>query len=217
MNMANNKSDKYVRLTEGNAVWHSEKSNLRLSALVDGQSYAKLSELPEASLAAVQKGVDAGLLEYTKSPKDKAKNSTTSRSPLVESSRASFKWTDEEKRGTGKVLKTPSFSSRTMGIDSDSKVDKQAFNVLSQSPKPCTKELSTILSKLDDKADKVEFLKACYTIEKSGANPSMHPRTEVMDFLKDALFNLGVSSGISRISVDEEPLVGNVEPVRFKL
>jgi hypothetical protein len=213
-----NKSDKYVRLTEGNALWRSETSDFQLSALVEGAGHAKVSDIPEASLDAVQKGVTAGVLEYTKSlDKSEANQSSGPKGPLVNSDRTSFKWTDDGKQDSGKVLKTPSFSSRTIGIDSEDAVDKQAFNVLSQSPKACAAELTNILAKLDKKDEKVKFLKSCYSIEKSGTNPSMHPRTQVMEYLDDALFNLGISSGLSRITTEEEPRVTNIEPLRFKL
>ena len=92
---------------------------------------------------------------------------------------------------------------------------EQAFTLLAQKATTAIDTMSVAVSAIDDTAEKVKFLKACYEVEESGSNPSVHPRTQVMTFLSDALFDLGEKGGLSNVVEESDPLVGNVKPVRF--
>lgn len=112
--------------------------------------------------------------------------------------------------------KSPSFSNRNLSYSEDSKVHQQAFTLLSDTSGKSVQGLSTVLSSLDKKDDKIKFIKACYDVEQGGTNPVMHPRPKVMDFLRDAMLDLGIRSGITSVR-EEKPIVDNKKPVRFAL
>ena len=113
--------------------------------------------------------------------------------------------------------KSPSYSSRNLGFSEKSKVHKQAFELLSDSSSKAVTGLTSVLSALDNKDDKITFIKACYDVERSGSNPVMHPRPKVMDYLKNSMLDLGIRSGITSVT-EEEPIVDNKKPpIRFAL
>ena len=122
---------------------------------------------------------------------------------------------------TGRLINTdpsknPSFTSRNLDFSEKSKVHKQAFKLLAESSKNSVDALGTVMTSLDLRGDKTDFIKACYDIERSGSNPVMHPRPRVMEYLRNAMLDLGIKSGISSVSA-EAPILGNKKPLRFAL
>ena len=176
-----------------------------------------VSKIPKEYLADFDEGVRLGSLDYvTKHDEDYRVNANaTPTGPIVQESSGRFIWTDDGKGKPGKVLKTPSYSSHSIGFDSDSAVYKKAFTILAGTPSKAVKDIQTMFSGLSKKMDKLDFAEACYKIEKEGKNPSMHPRDVVMDYLSGILNNLGKATGISSIKVEEEPIVKNKKPLRF--
>lgn len=139
---------------------------------------------------------------------DKIKVNDSNLNPIFKSTSGRFESTD--------LNKNPSYTSRNLKFSKDSKVHQQAFSLLSNNSTKSLENVTTVMSSLDAKKDKIEFIKACYEVESSGSNPVMHPRPKVMDYLRDSLLDLGVKTGISSVKA-EEPIVDNVEPVRFAL
>jgi hypothetical protein len=111
--------------------------------------------------------------------------------------------------------KNPSFTNRNLSFSKEGKIYEQAFTLLSATSASAVEQLSISISAIDKKDEKVKFLKACYEVEESGSNPTMHPRPQVMEFLTDSLFELGESGGISRVIKSNEKIVSDVKPVRF--
>ena len=159
------------------------------------------------------------LLEFTKSLKTPSKAKFTEGKPLITTERTSLKWKDAHREVSGKALKTPSFTAYNMDISEDDPVFKSAFKILSlPNSKEVTNEISKVLSTLDEKVDRKTFLSACYKIESDGKNPTLHPRGHVNEFISDALFDLGIGSGIGPITTDEGTnIVKDVKPVKFNL
>lgn len=122
---------------------------------------------------------------------------------------------------TGRLINTdqnknPSFTSRNLDFSEESKVHKQAFKLLAESSKNSVTALGNVMTSLDQREDKTDFIKACYDVERSGSNPVMHPRPRVMEYLKNAMLDLGIKSGISSVKA-EEPILENKKPLRFAL
>ena len=217
-----NSKAKYIRLAPGNAFWKADSKTVdfTLTTLRKDGYYAETSSIPEEIYANINKSVEGGLLEFTKSLKTPSKHKFNEGKPLVQTDRTSLKWKDENRELSGKALKTPSFTAYNMEISEDDPVYKSAFKILSlPNSNAVTSEVSKVLSTLDDKEDKKKFLGACYKIESDGKNPTLHPRGNVNEFLSDALFDLGVGSGISPITTDEndDTIVEDVKPVKFNL
>tara|TARA_Y100000034_G_scaffold129098_1_gene184943 strand:+ start:31123 stop:31794 length:672 start_codon:yes stop_codon:yes gene_type:complete len=211
---------KYVRLASDNVMWRDEKSTVMLTSLQEGKSYIEVSTIPEGSLASIDTAVKEGLLVYMKDPKKMAESKTKAetRTPLVKSEKGSFKWKKDTKAtgSTGKVVHTPSYSNRTMAYDSEDPIHQHAFKILSEAPQRVVPELTEVLTKIDEKEGKISLLKACMTIESNGHNPSMHPRTAVMEYLSDVLVDLGVQTGLNVIMSEEStPLVKDVKTLKF--
>jgi len=125
------------------------------------------------------------------------------------------------KGSTGRLVNTdtnknPSFTSRNLDFSEKSKVHKQAFKLLAESSKNSVTALGSVMTSLDQKEDKISFIKACYDVERSGSNPVMHPRPRVMEYLRNAMLDLGIKSGISSVSA-EAPILENKKPLRFAL
>ena len=217
-----NSKAKYIRLTPGNAFWKadSKTQDLTLTRLRKDGHYAETSSIPEELFDNVNKGVSNGLLEFTKSLKTGSKGNPQEGKPIVQNpKRTSLKWKDENRQASGKALKTPSFTAYNMDISEDDPIYKGAFKILSlPNSKEVISEISKVLSTLDEKDERKNFLGACYKIESSGKNPTLHPRGAVNEFVADALFDLGVGTGIGPITSDEDDtIVDNVEPVKFNL
>jgi hypothetical protein len=219
--MAKNRK-KYIRLAHGEAMWKHQTANLSLQAFTtqnieNGDNYLEVSKISENLLSSIDDAVKKGSLDYV-SKHDEEYVVRPTNSPIVPpvtTTRGRFKWTDTGEGTKGKVLKTPSFSYRSIGFDNDSEIYKKAFTILSGTPSNAVKDIEAVLVKLDNKMDKLEFVEACYSIEKEGKNPSMHPRDVVMMCVSDILNDLGKSTGISSVSVDTEPPVKDVKPLRF--
>ena len=111
--------------------------------------------------------------------------------------------------------KNPSFTNRNLGFSKKGKKYEQAFTLLAQKSTTAIDTIAVAITAIDDKVEKVKFLQACYEVEESGSNPSVHPRTQVMSYLSDALFELGETGGLSNVVEEIDPLVGNVKPLRF--
>ena len=111
--------------------------------------------------------------------------------------------------------KNASFTNRNLAFSKKGIKYEQAFTLLAQKASTAIDTMSVAVSAIDDKAEKVKFLKACYEVEESGSNPSVHPRTQVMTYLSDALFDLGEKGGLSPVIKEPEPIVGNIKPLRF--
>jgi len=111
--------------------------------------------------------------------------------------------------------KNPSYTNRNLSFSKEGKIYEQAFTLLSATSAVSVEQLSISLSAIDKKDGKVKFLKACYEVEESGSNPTMHPRPQVMEFLTDSLFELGESGGIGRVTKSNEKIVSDIKPVRF--
>jgi len=217
-----NSKAKYIRLAPGNAFWKadSKTTDFTLTTLRKDGYYAETSSIPEELINNINQSVDAGLLEFTKSLKTESKMKAEEGKPLVQSDRTSLKWKDANREASGKALKTPSFTAYNMDISEEDPVYKSAFKILSlPNSNEVTNEVSKVLSTLNEKEDKRKFLGACYTIESNGKNPTLHPRGNVNEFLSDALFDVGVGSGISPITTDEgdDSIVEDVKPVKFNL
>ena len=217
-----NSKAKYIRLAPGNAFWKADHDTVdfSLSAISEGKDFAETSSIPEEIFDKVNKGVKAGTLEFCKSLKDASKVDPNEGKPLVQTERTSLKWKDANREASGKALKTPSFTAYNMAIAEDDPVYKSAFKILSlPNSNEVTSEISKVLSTLDNKEDKKKFLGACYRIESNGKNPTLHPRGNVNEFVSDALFDLGVGSGISPITTDEgdDSIVEDVKPLKFNL
>jgi len=217
-----NSKAKYIRLAPGNAFWKadSKTTDFTLTTLRKDGYYAETSSIPEEIVDNVNQSVDAGLLEFTKSLKTESKVKDEEGKPLVKTDRTSLKWKDANREASGKALKTPSFTAYNMDISEEDPVYKSAFKLLSlPNSNEVTGEISKVLSTLDEKEDRKKFLGACYKIESSGKNPTLHPRGNVSEFLSDALFDLGIGSGISPITTSDEDdsLVDDVKPVKFNL
>ena len=217
-----NSKAKYIRLAPGNAFWKadSKTTDFTLTTLRKDGYYAETSSIPEEIIDNINTSVDAGLLEFTKSLKTESKVEDKEGKPLVHTDRTSLKWKDANREASGKALKTPSFTAYNMDISEDDPVYKSAFKILSlPNSNEVTNEISKVLSTLNEKEDKRKFLGACYTIESNGKNPTLHPRGNVNEFLSDALFDVGVGSGISPITTDEgdDNIVEDVKPVKFNL
>lgn len=211
---------KYVKLADGNAMWRDDKSKIMLTTLQKGKSYMEVAKISEDYLPSVDEAVERGLLTYIANPKKVASSKTQSKgkTPLVKTERGSFKWKKDTKAtgSTGKTLNTPSYSSRTMSYNKEDPIHQHAFKILSEAPQRVVPELTEVLTKIDEKEGKITLLKACMTIESNGHNPSMHPRTAVMEYLSDALVDLGVQTGLNVImSQDEEPRVKDIKPLKF--
>jgi hypothetical protein len=219
--MAEPKRKKYVRLTGGNAMWRNEKETVVITTLQPDRTVIEVSSIPEAALPEVDKAVADGDLEYIAKPDAKSTGtSNTRRTPLVKNERGSFEWkTDVKGKGsTGKVLNAASYSSRTMGYDNKDPVHQQAFKLLSEAPQNCVPEIQTVMSKLEDKKDRATLMKALLTVETGGHNPSMHPRTAVMEYVTDTLADMGISSPMNVIvSEDRSPVVQDIKPLRVNL
>jgi hypothetical protein len=104
-----------------------------------------------------------------------------------------------------------------MGFSNEDAVYKKAFSILAGTAYIAVKNIESILVSLENKLDRMEFVEACYNIEKEGKNPSMHPRDQVMEYVSNKLNQLGQSTGISSIKVDDENIVSGVKPLQFKL
>jgi len=219
--MAKNRK-KYIRLAQGEAMWKHQTANLSLQAfttqnIANGDNYMEVSKISEDLLSSIDTAVKSGSLDYVSKHDEEYVLRPTNAPivPPVATTRGRFKWTDTGEGVKGKVLKTPSFSYRSIGFDNDSEIYKKAFTILSGTPSNVVKDIEAVLVKLDNKIDKLEFIDACYNIEKEGKNPSMHPRDVVMVCVSDILNDLGKSTGISSVSVDREPPVKDVKPLRF--
>ncbi len=143
----------------------------------------------------------------TEVDRDAFKTRSVSQSPIIKSNDGRFVSTNTDKN--------PSFTNRNLGFSKKGKQYEQAFTLLAQKSTTAIDTISVAVTAIDDTAEKVKFLKACYEVEESGSNPSVHPRTQVMAFLSDALFDLGEKGGLSNVVEESDPLVGNVKPVRF--
>jgi len=216
-----NSKAKYIRLAPGNAFWKSDSktTDFTLTTLRKDGYYAETSSIPEEIIGDINSSVEAGLLEFTKSLKTVSTAKSGESKPLLTTDRTSLKWKDANREASGKALKTPSFTSYNMDISDEDPVYKSAFKLLSlPNSKEVTGEISKVLSTLDEKEDRKKFLGACYKIESNGKNPTLHPRGDVNEFLSDALFDLGIGSGISPITTsDDDNIVDNVKPVKFNL
>ena len=217
-----NSKAKYIRLSPGNAFWKADSKTVdfTLTTLRENGSYAETSSIPEEIFGVINESVAAGLLEFTKSLKTPSKAEPNEGKPLITTDRTSLKWKDANREASGKALKTPSFTAYNMDISEDDPVYKSAFKILSlPNSTEVTNEISKVLSTLDAKEDKKKFLGACYRIESNGKNPTLHPRGNVNEFVTDALFDLGIGSGISPITTDEgdDSIVEDVKPLKFNL
>ena len=209
---------KYVRLASDNVMWRDEKSTVMLTTLQQGKSYIEVSKVPEGALASIDTAVKDGLLVYIADPKKPQKTKAETREQIVKSERGAFKWKKDVKAtgSTGKVLHSPSYTNRTMSYNKEDPIHQHAFKILSEAPQRVVPELTEVLTKIDEKEGKITLLKACMTIESNGHNPSMHPRTAVMEYLSDVLVDLGVQTGLNVImSQDETPRVKDVKPLKF--
>ena len=219
--MAEPKRKKYVRLTGGNAMWRNEKETVVISTLQPDRNVIEVSSIPEDALFEVDKAVADGTLEYIAKPDaQRTGNSNTPNAPLVKNERGSFEWkTDVKGKGsTGKVLNSASYSSRTMGYDNEDPVHQQAFKLLSESPQNCVPEMQTVMTKIEDKEDRVTLFNALLAVETGGHNPSMHPRTAVMEYITDSLADMGISTPMNVISSeDDSPIVSDLKPLRVNL
>jgi len=219
--MAEPKRKKYVRLTGGNAMWRNERETVVISTLQPDRTVIEVSSIPEAALPEVDKAVADGTLEYIAKPDAKGTGDPkTQRTPLVKNERGSFEWkTDVKGKGsTGKVLNAPSYSNRTMGYDNEDPVHQQAFKLLSEAPQNCVPEMQTVMTTLEDKKDRTTLLNALLAVETGGHNPSMHPRTAVMEYITDSLADMGISTPMNVISSEEDsPIVKGVKPLRVNL
>jgi len=220
--MAKNRK-KYIRLAQGEAMWRHPASKVSLTAFTtdsikNGDNWVEVSEIAEEFLPEIDAAVNSGTLDYISKPDEKYKEKSvnTPSTPPVTSNRGQFRWTDKGTGVKGKVLKTPSFSYHSIGFSNDSAIYKKAFTILAGTPSNAVKEMQSVLITLDNKLDKLEFIEACHSIEKEGKNPSMHPRDVVMDFVSNIMNDLGKSTGISSVKVeDENPPVKDVKPLRF--
>ena len=217
-----NSKAKYIRLAPGNAFWKadSKTQDLTLTSLRKDGYYIETSAIPEELFDNINKSVDKGLLEFTKSLKTDSKSKPEEGKPLVNTNTTSLKWKDANREASGKALKTPSFTAYNMDIAEDDPVYKSAFKILSlPNSKEAIGEMTKVLVTLDDKEDKKRFLGACYKIESNGKNPTMHPRGAVTEYVSDALFDLGIGSGISPITTNDEDdsIVEDVKPLKFNL
>jgi len=199
---------KFVRLAKDNAFWRDPKSGFGLYAIKDAEkSFANISTIPKEALGTVDKAVKAGLLEYTKDPEKKQSNlSQRTSTPLVtDMHRSTLQWTDEDV--TDRMKKSPSFSGANLDVTSDDPVEKKAFKVLAAAPKAVITKIDSIVSALDTK-ESTQFIETCLKVEKNGNNPAMQSRTQIIDYLRGILVDLGVSTGISNV-ITEEPLVSD--------
>ena len=212
---------KYIRLAPGNAFWRTDSSDFMLTALAKKDStnfYSKTSAIPKDIIPQVNAAVKAGILEFTKTP-EYSKNITKESNPIVKQmNKSSLKWSDKGREKSGKALKTPSFSAYNLTVDTNDPVYKSAFKMISlPASNAVIGELTKVLTQITDKKERKALLLACASIETSGKNPAASPRPQVVEYLSDALFDLGERSGISRISVstdDDEALVEEVVPVK---
>jgi hypothetical protein len=139
--------------------------------------------------------------------RDAFKTRSGSQSPIVRSNDGRFVNTNTDKN--------PSFTNRNLGFSKKGKKYEQAFTLLAQKSTTAIDTIAIAITAIDDTVEKVKFLKACYEVEESGSNPSVHPRTQVMSYLSDALFELGETGGLSNVVEEIDPIVGNVKPLRF--
>ena len=204
---------KFIRLTRDNIIWIDPTSGFGLNRLAD-KAYINVSRVPKKAQTAIDKAVDKGLLEYCKDPDTFDESKSTKRTPLVTNDSTNFKWTDEKKDGEYK--KSPSFTNRNLLVDTDDPVVKQAFKHLAQAPNAVIKQISTTLAGLESK-DKIAFTKKCITVEKSGTNPAMRSRSQVIDYLKGVLVGLGASTGVSNVVEEMEPLVQDAKAIKINL
>ena len=210
------KKYKFVKLAAGNVIWKDPATGFGLNAL-SKESFANLENVPEKAIATIDNAVNRGLLEYTSSPEEAAKTvEVKPQTPLVDKPAERMKWTQKDSQEP--LRKSPSFTNRTLDIDSDDPVVQQAFKLLAASPAQAIDKITEALAALNDN-EKGTFAKACIRIEKSGANPAMKSRTQVMDYLKMLCVDLGISSGLGNVVSEQDPMVTDVNdvPVKFDL
>ena len=214
---------KYIRLAPGNAFWRTDNSEFTLSAIGDKTStaYSETSAIPKEIIPKVNAAVQAGMLEFVKKNPDTYPAKSAESNPIVTGmNKTNLKWSDKGRERSGKALKTPSFSAYNLTVDTNDPVYKSAFKMISlPASNAVISEMTKVFTQITDKEERKSLLLACASIETSGKNPAASPRPQVVEYLSDALFDLGEKSCISRISVstDEEALVEEVIPVKVEI
>tara|TARA_B100000131_G_C17996455_1_gene564697 strand:+ start:30 stop:692 length:663 start_codon:yes stop_codon:yes gene_type:complete len=208
------KKYKFVKLAAGNVIWKDPHSGFGLNAL-SKEHFANLDNVPEKAKATIDAAVKRGLLEYTSDP-DVATSGveTVTQTPLVNNSDERMKWTDKDSKES--LRKSPSFTNRTLAIDSNDPVVQQAFKYLAASPAQAIDKITEALAALN-KDEKETFARACLSIEKAGSNPAMKARTQVMDYLKKTFVDLGLNSGLGNVTSEQDPVVDNVKSIKFNV
>ena len=214
---------KYIRLAPGNAFWRTDDSEFMLTGIGDkAKPFAETSSIPKDIIPKVNQAVKAGTLEFVKKDPETYATAKSESNPIVTGiNKSNLKWSDEGREKSGKALKTPSFSAYNLTVDTEDPIYKSAFKIMSlPASKAVVDEMTKVLTQVTDKAERKKLLLACASIETSGKNPAASARSQVVEYLSDALFDLGERNGISGITVtsesEEDPIVGEVVPVKVQ-